>query len=94
MITQKEGYILFDIKVVPRSPRNKMEADGENLRLRITPAPVDGKANKAVIDYLSGFLSLPQKSISILRGEASRNKLVRADGITRDKFLTLIQSEK
>ncbi len=94
MITQKDGYILFDIRIVPRSSINKLEKNGENLRLKITSAPVEGEANKALILFLSRFLSLPQKSISIERGLSSRNKLIRADGITKEQFISITMIEK
>ncbi|NPV00453.1 MAG: DUF167 domain-containing protein [Brevinematales bacterium] len=86
MILEKDGGVTADIKVVPRSKRAAAEADGENITLRITAPPVDGKANDAVVAELSSILGIPKRDISIIRGRTSRNKTVGINGIGKDEL--------
>ncbi len=73
----KEGYKL-KIKVSANSKKNSFEFlddDSYNvLKIKINKPAVDGKANKAVIEYLSDILNLPKSNIAILNGEKSSQK--------------------
>jgi len=55
------------------------------LLLKVTAPPVDSAANAAVIDLLSSALDLPKRAVQIMRGEASRQKHVRIEGLTLDE---------
>lgn len=47
---------------------------GDALKIRLQAPPVDGKANQALIAWLSKTLGCPQNAIELLRGQASRRK--------------------
>ena len=72
----------FDIKVTPRASRTQITGwrDGV-LHIRVTAPPVDSAANAAVIDLLAASLNLPKRAITIVRGETSRLKHVRVEGL-------------
>ncbi|HEY58257.1 MAG TPA: DUF167 domain-containing protein [Anaerolineae bacterium] len=66
------------IRVTPRARRNEVAEvlnDG-TIRIRLTAPPVEGKANKALIQFLSKILDVPSSRISIVAGETGRDKLV------------------
>ncbi|OHD55066.1 MAG: hypothetical protein A2014_05495 [Spirochaetes bacterium GWF1_49_6] len=88
MILEKNGGVTADIKVVPRSKRAAVEVDGENITLRITAPPVDGKANDAVTAGLSSLLGVPKRDISIVRGQTSRNKTVEIRGVGKVELIS------
>jgi uncharacterized protein (TIGR00251 family) len=70
------------VKVQPKASRNKIEGIKEGkLRIRVTVPPEGGKANKKVVELLSKALKVPASSIEIVKGETSRVKLVRIEGI-------------
>ena len=50
---------------------------GEALRVCVTAAPEDGKANRAVIALLAEHCAVPPSSISLVRGATSRDKWFR-----------------
>jgi uncharacterized protein len=50
--------------------------DDTNWVVRVREQPIDGKANLAVINAISGFLRIPKSKISIVKGETSKKKLV------------------
>ncbi len=66
----------INIKVIPNARRNSVSEEGGIFKVRVTAPAVDGKANKAVIEVLSGFYKVKKRDIKILRGERSRDKLV------------------
>jgi hypothetical protein len=48
---------------------------------------VDGKANQAVIEFLSDLFRVPKSSIVIVSGETGRNKLIAVRGATAEQVL-------
>ncbi|MDD5598351.1 MAG: DUF167 domain-containing protein, partial [Victivallaceae bacterium] len=64
-------------RVQPRSSRNAVAGIyGEAVKITLTAPPVDGKANKALLKFLSVFFKLAPGSLQITAGESSRNKTV------------------
>ena len=55
------------------------------LLIKVTAPPVDSAANAAVIDLLSSTLAVPKRAVQIVRGETSRTKHVRVEGLTLDQ---------
>lgn len=53
--------------------------NGTHLKVALKAPAVDGKANAALIDFLSEELNIKKKSIFIVTGETSRCKLVRIE---------------
>lgn len=58
---------------------------GDRLKIRIKAPPVDGKANAALIDFLSAEFSVSKNKIKIEQGELGRQKTVRI-GFSKDKL--------
>ena len=46
------------------------------FKLKVTAQPIENKANKAVIEYLSKYFKIPKTSISVLRGETFKEKTI------------------
>jgi uncharacterized protein (TIGR00251 family) len=59
------------------------ERDGAVL-IRISAPPVDGKANAALIAFVAKTVGVPKGSVVIIRGETSRNKIIRVAGRAAD----------
>ena len=72
-----EGTLL-PVRVQPRAWRDEVVGwQGTTLRVRVTAAPADGRANQAVIGLLAEALGVPRSSIGLVSGAAGRDKLVR-----------------
>ncbi len=54
-------------------------AHGDALRIRLAAPPVDGKANAELVRFLAEAFGVPQRNVTIVRGESSRQKSVRID---------------
>jgi uncharacterized protein YggU (UPF0235/DUF167 family) len=52
------------------------------LLARVSAPPVDGKANVALCRLLAKALGVPRTSVSVVRGETARDKVVRVDGLS------------
>jgi hypothetical protein len=69
--------VLLRFYILPNSSENKIcGLHNGAIKLKLRAPPVDGAANRAIIDYLSEFLKVPKKQIEIKRGDLSRNKQV------------------
>ena len=86
------------IRLSPRSKRTGTEGffdDGvrQRLKIAVNAPPVDGKANKAVIELLAEKFRLPKSAFSIVAGTTERNKTIFIAGDTA--FLTtLVRTEE
>jgi uncharacterized protein (TIGR00251 family) len=58
---------------------------GDALKLALTAPAVDGRANKACIEFFANLLEVPRSSVTIAFGETSRNKVIRIAGLSADE---------
>ena len=80
--TNSEG-VLLTVKVVPRASKNEIAGLlGDALKIRLQAPPVEGKANKALIEFLAEELNVSKKQIEIRGGETGRNKQILVRGLT------------
>ena len=86
------GGSLVGIRLNPAASREKiLSAGGEEIRLAVTAAPVDGKANEAMLRLLAKALDVPRSSIIVRRGASSRNKLVEIAGMTKEEVINKLK---
>ena len=57
------------------------------LQVRVAAPPVKGKANQEVIALLSRALEVGKSSVNIVKGQASRNKVITIGGLHRDEVM-------
>jgi hypothetical protein len=81
-IKAKDGGVVLRLRVQPKSSRNDFSVDAEGqFRLAITAPPVDGQANKAVLQVLAKTLGVPKRAVQLISGDTSRNKTVFIENI-------------
>ena len=68
--------MLLNVKVIPNAKKNKAVEEAGRLKVYLTATPVEGKANRALIEFLSEHFKVKKKQIRIVRGEKSREKVV------------------
>lgn len=74
MIKQTNKGILASIKIVPNSSKNDIVLEEEFIKVKITAQAIEGKANKALIEFLAKKFKIPKTSIEITKGELTREK--------------------
>ena len=72
------------LQVVPRASKTEVVgAYGDDaLRLRLAAPPVDGKANKELIEVLADAFGLPKSAVVFKGGETSKTKRLLLRGVT------------
>ena len=68
------------VKVIPNSRTHEVIREGDGFLVKVKEPPKEGKANKAVMESLARYFSVPQGSIRILSGLKSRNKVIEVSG--------------
>ncbi|HEY8271064.1 MAG TPA: DUF167 domain-containing protein [Pseudobdellovibrionaceae bacterium] len=87
MFTQTERGIKLALFIQPKASKNEIIGPHNGaLKIKITAPPVDGKANVALIEFLSDVLDIPKRQIEILKGETGRNKSVEIFGLSQEKI--------
>ena len=75
----------------PKAARSALVGThGGALKVKVKAPPVEGKANRALLDLLAGVLAVPRGRLTLVSGEQSRNKRVRVDGVDAESALAAI----
>jgi uncharacterized protein (TIGR00251 family) len=73
----------ISIRLQPRARRNEVVGERAGaVVIRLTAPPVDGKANAALCTFVARAAGVPPSRVSVVRGQTSRDKVVRVDGVT------------
>ncbi len=67
------------VRVKPGSRRVGVEDMGDFLLVRVKSPPVEGRANREMIEVLSDYFGVPKSRIRIVAGKSSRDKLVEIE---------------
>jgi uncharacterized protein len=70
------------VKVQPNAGRNEVTGLTNGVwKIKIAAPPDKGKANKELVDFLSDLLDIKKNQITILRGQASHDKVLAIEGL-------------
>lgn len=56
------------------------------LLVRVTAPPVDGRANRAVCRLIARRVGVAASNVTIVRGERSRDKVIRVIGVSSSEL--------
>lgn len=83
--------LILRLKIVPNSSKNEFIWENESLKVKITAQPIENKANKALIEFLSKTLKLAKSNIQIIKGDTSKEKTLCLSGIDSQQLLEKLQ---
>jgi len=89
MIKETKDGVIINIRISPNAKKNEIINEGEITKIKITAQPIDGKANKALIEFLSKLLKIPKTSIKIIKGETSKDKTILFETQNSEKLQLL-----
>ena len=71
------------MRAQPRSSRSGIDGSiGDAVKVRIRCAPVDGKANKELVETLADAFGIPKSSVVFKGGETSKTKRILLSGVS------------
>lgn len=71
----EDNILHLFLRVQPKASKDEFsEILDDRIKLRITAPPVDGKANKHLLKFLSKIFKVSKAQITIKSGETGRNK--------------------
>lgn len=80
----QDDDLILVVHVQPRAsqtsiilPLENNEVDDTRLKIRITAAPIDGKANEEVCKLLAKLFGVAKSQVTLVAGESSRDKRIR-----------------
>jgi uncharacterized protein (TIGR00251 family) len=72
------------VRLQARAHRDELVGVRDGVLLaRVSAPPVDGRANRALCRLIARRAGVAASRVTIVRGERSRNKLIRVDGVDR-----------
>lgn len=74
MVKDTSNGLIIKVKIVPNSSKNDIIIEEEFIKVKVTAQPIENKANKALVEFLSKRFKIPKTSIKILKGETSKEK--------------------
>ena len=76
MIKFSDNGLIVNLRISPNAKKNEIIKENDTIKIKITAQPIDGKANKALIEFLSKQFKIPKTCVKILKGETSKDKTV------------------
>jgi uncharacterized protein (TIGR00251 family) len=67
--------VLITVRVHPQASRAKAAWNGDVLEVWVNAPPVEGAANKAVLEAVGRELGVPPSAVSLRSGARSRTKV-------------------
>ena len=92
LIEETKKGLFVRVRVQPGASQNSIDGirDGA-LKVRIAAPPVEGAANKALVEYLAKALKIKKSSIEITSGVNSRDKRLRLSDIVAVNLKTQLE---
>jgi uncharacterized protein len=86
-VNPKGDSVVLSCRVQPNSSKEGTgEIKNDALIIRLNAPAVEGKANDALIRFLSKRLGIAKSRITIIQGERNRNKLVSVQGVSPEEI--------
>lgn len=84
--------VVLNVKAQPRSSKAGIDGlVGDAVKVRIKSAPVDGKANKELVETLADAFGLAKSRVSFKSGETSKTKRILLSGISAADAVAVVE---
>ncbi len=90
-----KGDAQIEVRLRPRGKGDELLGmEGGVLRARVSAPPVDGKANRALCKLIAKRVGVAPSRVSVVRGERSRDKVVRVEGLESRALEKALKAEE
>ncbi len=76
-----EGGVFIRVRVQPRASKARHAPAGDVLKVWVKAPPVEGRANRELVEYLAKRLQVAKSKVELRSGERGREKLLFVDGV-------------
>ena len=91
--TEEAPVLLLRVVAHPGAGRSEVAGQhGDALRVKVAAPPVDGRANRAVIELIAELFGVKSAQVTLDRGESSRSKRLRVEGVSPEQARRLIEA--
>lgn len=86
------------IRLTPKAAHDRIdgwdvdEFGRKILKVRVKAAPIEGRANAALLAFMAKTLNLPKSRLTLLTGDTSRYKQVEINGLSEDDLMAQIKT--
>ena len=78
LIKENENF-KFKIKVSANAKNNSIDFCEEYIKIKVIAPAIEGRANKAVIEFLAKNLDIAKSKVKIVNGEKASIKVIQVD---------------
>jgi uncharacterized protein len=82
MIRQHGTAVRVSVRAQPRASRTEVVGEhGDAIRIRIAAPPVDGVANRELLQFIARKLGVASAAVRLAGGGSGRNKIIEIDDV-------------
>ena len=90
-ISEKGADVVLVVRLTPNSSKNEFcEISDEFLKVKVSAQPIENKANKELIKFLSDSFNIPKTRLELLSGDKSKLKRILIKDTKKDEILSKI----
>ncbi|MGA8041694.1 MAG: DUF167 domain-containing protein [Terracidiphilus sp.] len=98
MLRAVAGGVTLAVRAQPGAKKTAIvgvygEGATAQLKIAVQAPPIEGRANEALVDFLSRSFSVPRSSVELIHGESSRSKVFLLRGLTEEQVRALVNSQ-
>lgn len=89
---ETEDGIILPVRIQPRASKDEIVGEYNGaLKIKLTSPPVEGEANRCCIEFLSKRLKIAKSHLEIIKGEKSKDKLIKIIGLGKADVVEILQ---
>lgn len=99
MLREVAGGVTLAVRAQPGAKKTAIvgvygEGEAARLKIAVQAPPIEGRANEALIEFLSLTFGIPRRSVELVSGELSRSKVFLLRSVDRKKLKSVLEFPK
>ncbi len=97
MLRTVQGGVTLSVRAQPGAKKTTIvgvygEGATAQLKIAVQAPPIEGRANSALVQFLSKLFGIPKSSVELMSGELSRSKVFLVRGVSEQTAQHLISA--
>jgi len=95
MLQESDEGVLLPVRVTPRAQSSEVSGwENGTLIVRLKAPPVEGKANKVLVELFASLLGIRKSQVVLRSGEKSRHKILLIQGVRASQIQALAERKE